>query len=96
MFSGCSSLTSWNGSLQGCIRNAYQMFYGCKLDVASVQRIAETIATYVPPSKKSEDLGYSGIITIHVDKSLDASSLQTIKQHFSTIQNKGWTVQSNI
>lgn len=96
MFSGCTSLTSWNGSLQSCTKDAFGMFNGCKLDVDSVQRIAETIATYVPPSKKSEDLGNSGIITIHVDKSLDASSLETIKQHFSTIQNKGWTVESNI
>lgn len=96
MFYGCTSLTSWNGSLQGCTKDAYEMFNGCKLDVASVQRIADTIATYVPPSKKSEDLGNSGTITIHVDKSLDASSLQTIRQHFSTIQSKGWTVQSNI
>lgn len=96
MFSGCTSLTSWNGSLQNCTKDAYGMFNGCKLDVASVQRIADTIATYVPPSKKSEDLGNSGVITIHVDKSLDTASLQTIRQHFSTIQNKGWTVQSNI
>lgn len=60
MFEGCSNLTSFNSNLSnlgtyfdssGMLPSyqtdspAYNMFYGCKLDTASIQNIADTIGT---------------------------------------------------
>jgi hypothetical protein len=96
MFSGCTSLETFNGDCSKIIRYACNMFQGCKLNKESVQRIADTLPTYQPPTKKSEDVNKPGNITIHVNKSLPQEDLDYIKSLFNTIKEKGWTVSTNI
>ena len=84
MFSGCESLTTFTSNL-GSLTDGTDMFNGCKLNVSSVENIANTINTYT-----------GGQITIHVDDTLSVTDKNTILSHFTTIEGKGWTVDSNL
>lgn len=106
MFYECSNLISFEGDLSSLVEGRYMfcnsnlttfssnlasltaanaMFSGCKLNVESVENIASSINTY-----------NGGQITIHVDDTLSTSNKNTILSHFNTIQQKGWTVNSNL
>lgn len=72
------------------------MFSGCKLNAASVQYIAENLPEYQAPTKAADDYGNPNIITIHINTSMSEEDKALVRTAFSTIQAKGWTVQSNI
>lgn len=72
------------------------MFSGCKLNAASVQFIAENLPEYQAPTISLQDLGYPDIITIHVNTSMSEEDKALVRAAFHSIQDKGWTVQSNI
>lgn len=95
MFYNCP-LTSFSSDISSLIRNGYKMFAGCKLDRASVEHIATALPTYQPPTKKSEDLGNSNVITIHVDTTMSDGDKNAVRAAFTTISGKGWSVDSNI
>lgn len=79
MFMGCSSLTSFSCGLPS-LTEGREMFSGCKLDLASVQNIADTINT---PATK-------GKITIGVDASLQGNA--DLATAIAAIEAKNWTV----
>ena len=72
------------------------MFSGCKLNAASVQYIAENLQDYQAPTKSSEDLGNPNVITIHINTSMSEEDKALVRTAFQSIQDKGWSVQSNI
>ena len=78
MFNGCEALTDFTGILPS-LKNGINMFSGCKLNLASIQNIAENINSVT-----------SGSITIGVSADLQGNSeLNTVIQ---AIIDKGWTV----
>lgn len=84
MFEGCKSLTTFTSNL-GSLTDGKYMFNQCKLNVSSVANIASTIKTHS-----------GGEISIDIDDTLSNSNKNTILSHFTTIQGKGWTVDSNL
>ena len=96
MFQGCSNLEEFSAPLTSLVRNGYYMFHGCKLNAASVQYIAENLQDYQAPTKSSEDFGNPNVITIHINTSMSEEDKALVRTAFSTIQAKGWSVQSNI
>ena len=84
MFSGCESLTTFTSNL-GSLTDGTDMFNGCKLNVSSVANIASTIKTHS-----------GGEIRIDIDDTLSNSNKDTIRSHFTTIEGRGWTVDSNL
>lgn len=82
MFKGCSNLESFSAPLTSLVRNAYGMFQGCKLNATSVQYIAENLPEYQAPTKASEDLGNSEIITIHVNSSMSEEDKALVRAAF--------------
>lgn len=91
MFQGCESLTTFKSNLKSLI-SATSMFSSCKLNVASVKNIADTIKNINGISLTAAD----GKITIDIDDTLSNSNKNTILSHFTTIEGKGWTVDSNL
>ena len=77
MFEGCENLKRFEGNLSS-LKEAYDMFKGCKLDTESVKNIAETISTAS---------SYDPTITIGVDE-MDEEKEKYIKM----IEEKGWKV----
>lgn len=92
MFQGCKSLTSFSGDLSSLTDGTYMFGYSllpatmAKLDLASVQNIANTINDLAAAGK-------TGRIEIGIQKSLK-TSLQTapINIALEAIRAKGWTV----
>ena len=93
MFEGCSSLTSFSSNLPA-LTDGTRMFNGCKLDLASVQNIADTINDLAAQNKV-------GNITIGIDASLRYNDTLTdeeqpdavaAKNAIAAIVAKGWTV----
>lgn len=80
MFMYCYELTSFSGDLSS-LDNGEYMFSECKLDLESVQRIADSLPSY--------DSG-SHPITIGVD-SFEVTQGQQDEAN-TTIVTKGWTV----
>ena len=78
MFHECTQLTSFSSDLSS-LTKGYYMFVKCKLDVASVQHIADTINT---PSSK-------GRISIGIGNSTPNSQEE---EAFNKIASKNWTV----
>ena len=78
MFNYCDNLASFSSDLSS-LKNGDGMFVKCKLDVASVQHIADTINT---PSSK-------GTIHIGIGNSTPNEQEETA---FNTIASKNWTV----
>lgn len=82
MFRDCTSLTSFMGDLSVLTEGNY-MFDKCKLDLASMQCIADTINDLAAKNKK-------GNITIGMQTSIkDTDELTTA---LATIRLKGWTI----
>ena len=82
MFSHCTSLTSFSGALPKMTNGAY-MFDKCKLNLASVQNIADTINDLAAQNK-------TGKITIGMQKAIQGN--EELATALATIRNKGWTV----
>lgn len=78
MFNGCEALTDFTGILPS-LKNGINMFSGCKLNLASIQNIAENINSVT-----------SGSITIGVSADLQGNS--ELNTAIQTIRAKGWTV----
>ena len=82
MFYNCSSLTHFRGALP-VLTSANNMFVKCKLDLPSVQNIAEGINDLASQSK-------SGSIAIGMAADLRGNSELT--EALAAIRAKGWTV----
>lgn len=82
MFAESNKLTRFDGNLQSLI-NGNAMFRRCRLDLMSVQNIADTINDLASKGK-------SGIITIGM--AADIKGLQETSEALKKIQGKGWTV----
>ena len=82
MFDGCSALTSFNIALPA-LTHGDSMFNKCKLDLASVQNIADTINDLAAQGK-------TGVITIGMQSALRGNA--DLAAALATIRNKGWTV----
>lgn len=78
MFNGCEALTDFTGILPS-LKNGINMFSGCKLNLASIQNIAENINSVT-----------SGSITIGVLADLQGNS--DFDTAIQAITDKGWTV----
>ena len=78
MFNGCEALTDFTGILPS-LKNGINMFSGCKLNLASIQNIAENINSVT-----------SGSITIGVLADLQGNS--ELNTAIQAIRAKGWTV----
>lgn len=81
MFSDCSGLTSFSAALPNSLSTATSMFYGCKLDKASVQNIVDTIPTWTSGTHR---------IAIGVDSTKITQAEQDAFN--TTLVGKGWTV----
>ena len=82
MFSDCTSLESFTVSMPtGLTSNARYMFYGCKLNLASVKKISETIAW----------ASGAQTFTLGIAKSLEGNT--EVQGYLQDIRNKGWTVE---
>lgn len=79
MFEGDENFTSFDGNLSS-LTDGEDMFHDCKLDLDSVNRIAESLPTYTSGTHK---------ITISVDKSLVTQAQQNAANVI--IVGKGWT-----
>lgn len=77
MFSGCTNLKEFYGDLSN-LDDGEDMFYGCKLNLKSLQRIANSIKTHT-----------SGTHTITLGINSTAQSVETA---LNTIRSKGWNV----
>ena len=82
MFDHCTSLTSFSSALPALTDGRY-MFNLCKLDLASVKNIADTINDLAAQSK-------TGRITIGMATELNGDT--ELRTALATIRNKGWTV----
>lgn len=80
MFYNCSQLTSFSSDLRS-LWGAEYMFYGCKLDTASVQNIADTINTV---SNAKFDIGIG-----------NSSPNEQEVAAFNKMVSKGWIVFVN-
>ena len=87
MFQFCSNLTSFNGDLSSLTSGANMFGNGttncCKLDLASVQNIADTINDLAAQGK-------TGSISIGMAKSIQGNA--DLDTALATIRSKGWTV----
>ena len=87
MFYYCSNLTSFNGDLRS-LTSGSKMFGSStstctKLDLASVQNIAETINDLAAK-------GTTGSISIGISKTIQGNT--ELEAALATIRSKGWTV----
>lgn len=78
MFAGCSKLTHWKGSLES-LYSGRNMFTECKLDLESVQNIANTLPNIS-----------DGHVSIGVDSTKVTQEQQDSVNRI--IVNKGWTI----
>lgn len=93
MFKGCTALTNFSADLPA-LTNGRGMFEGCKLNLASIQNIADTINNLAIQNK-------TGSITIGIDASIryndnlteeEQSDATAAKNAIATIVAKGWVV----
>lgn len=82
MFAESNKLTRFDGNLQSLI-NGNAMFRRCRLDLMSVQNIADTI-------NDLSSKGKSGNITIGMSAGI--KDLQETSEALEKIRGKGWTV----
>lgn len=82
MFRDCTSLTSFMGDLSVLTDGNY-MFAKCKLDLASVQNIANTINNLAAQSKTNR---------IIIGMAAELNGNTELRTALTTIRNKGWTV----
>lgn len=85
MFTGCTSLTDFTSELSSLI-NGKNMFNLCKLNLASVQNIANTIKDLSGLTLS----GNRGKITIGI--AADLQDNQELADALAAIVAKGWTV----
>lgn len=83
MFENCTKLTSFAGNLSS-VEQAMGMFTGCKLDVASVKNIAETLGDFTSDTD-------THTITIGIDANYKGNS--ELNDTLNAIAAKGWTVE---
>lgn len=82
MFSSCTNLESFCGDLSS-LTNGTSMFMSCKLDMESIEFIAETIND--TPNTDSE---------IYIGYSVLSSEVDALKAALSSIKSKGWKVET--
>lgn len=99
MFSGNVNLVTFESDLPN-LENGTNMFYMCELDLASVERIAESLPLAKEGNNSNIDLGggFTNAITTYARPELPV--IPVVKDEFklaiSKIINKGWNVYSNL
>ena len=88
MFNGCTKLTSFGSDLSS-LTIGNNMFFNCKLNLESVQHIANTINDLTAVNK-------TGSIYISMDKTLKSDDTTApVNEALAAIRAKGWTVSEN-
>ena len=88
MFGSCTNLSSFNSDLSSMTTGS-NMFNGCKLNLESVQNIANTINDLTAVNK-------TGSIYISMDTTLKSDDTTApVNEALAAIRAKGWTVSEN-
>lgn len=89
MFAGCTNLTSFQSDMPSSLTtNTWSMFYGCKLDITSIERISRTIAVCTGKNESAK--------TIHLGVSSECHGDTNYNEYINRIIEKGWIVVCDV